>query len=247
MSIRYAPGVEIHMPKVRSKASKKKSYRYGKKVKFVAKKARPSTMVRARGRRQVCFIPNSFVTTHTYSKQIDWALAAAANTTQYFYGNSLSHCYNNTITEQAFGFDQLGALYKKYFVYKASIRVSIVPTTEVPNVLCGLMSDMDMNTVPTFTGYYDVVEKSAKSKILTGTNIKPVTFSLVRTTKSQNIKNDDNGQGTYDATTAIAPSDKWGYRIACYNNSSSTSAIKVYVKIIYYARWMEPQEQSGST
>lgn len=237
-----------------SRSQLKKAWkRRGKKTRGV-KKATAPVAVRVvappktkRSKRQISFIPNSMATVHRYSHQNDWALTSGSTTNQYFYGNSLSHCYNNTAGEQAYGFDQFGALYKKYYVYKAVCTLTVVPNTEMANVVVGIITDMDMNTTPTFTGFYDVVEKCQKWRFIPKTPTKPIVLSITKFTKAMNIKNDDNGQGNYDATTPVAPSDKWGFRIVCFNNGSATSDIKAYATIRYYARWYEPQEQAGSS
>lgn len=196
--------------------------------------------------RQYCFIPNTFKTVHTFSNVLTWALTTQTGTSQYWYGNSLSHCYNNTLAQKAMGFNQLGELYKKYQVWKARMEITLVANTEVANVLVGLNSDMDMTTVPTVNGIYDVLDKNPRARFLPLTSTRPVKLVLTRTSKSQNIKNDSTAMGTYDATTPVVPPSLWGFRILGFNNSGSTTDIRVYAKITYYTVWHEPQEQAGS-
>jgi len=199
-------------------------------------------------RRQVGFLPNSMRAVHTFNNVVSLTLPASTSFQEFWNGNSLSHCYNNVLAEQAYGFDQLGPLYHKYRVNACKITLRIVPIGGGAGTVFGINTDMATTTLPTIASSSDVIEK-CKRYVITGntdgSNNQKV-LSLFAKSRSQDVRDPLAGQGTWDATTPVVPTDIFAFRLLGWNTGTVSYTFRIFATLKYYTVWHQPQEQAGS-
>jgi len=212
------------------------------------KKGRSRRTRTAPSRRQISFLPNSMRAVHTFNNVVSLTLVPSTGYQEFWNGNSLSHCYNNTLAEQAYGFDQLGPLYHKYRVNACKITLRIVPIGGGAGSVFGINTDMATTTSPTVASSSDVIEKSKRYVILGNTDgsNNQKTLSLFTKSRSQDVTDPLAGEGTWDVTTPVVPTDIYAFRLMAWNTGTVNYTIRVFATLKYYTVWKQPQEQAGS-
>jgi len=202
----------------------------------------------APSKRQISFLPNSMRAVHTFNNVVSLTVGASTGNQEFWNGNSLSHCYNNTLGEQAYGFDQLGPLYHKYRVNACKITLRIVPIGGGAGSVFGINTDMATQSLPTVASSSDVIEKCKRHVILGNTDgaNNQKTLSLFVKTRSQDVTDPLASEGVWDVTTPVVPTDIYAFRLLFWNTGTVSYTFRVFATLKYYTVWKQPQEQAGS-
>lgn len=145
--------------------------------------------------------------------------------------------YNNVGTDhQAFGYDQLAAVYNNWNVYACKIELQVIGTSPV------VLTCRAQPTATTPANLELDAERGNSLVCMLNANGSPKKCVMFRRTtdvlgkprSSQFVENDMNG-----TSSGTSPVNKWYYTL-CIQHPDRVSTVSAYVnvKLTYYVRWL---------
>lgn len=191
--------------------------------------------------RYVCKMPYVFTTTITS--------VSGAIGTNIYRGNGPYDPLQPVGGDQPLGYDQLSALYNRYYVSGCAINVTVLPNTEDTSSICDMVLFPSSGTVVSANNDQNA-EQPYSRRIFTnlassrGTQINHYmsTASMYGISKEK-ARADD----AYTALNSTTPVNQWYWLLNAQSPDRTSSEVYIYkVKITYYVEWYDRVKLTGS-